>query len=232
MRTAVTRSGSSPATGRLLGHAGVYPVGHGLSQVHQLMRPAPDGNSPSGASDGPLMMGVGSWDALRDSGKAADAFSCPAATPTSHRPQLTHQRLAKTIALFDIRASDIRHWNQGSVQVPDIICLSKKLTLLFSALCLPIIGDLLEDGACKMTPLRSLFLVTLLVSAPAMAEPLETVDAGAGKIQLAEQRVICPPRGNRECRTVDVKPTRAGCRRVSTGGRGRGNAFKMVCDQG
>jgi hypothetical protein len=43
-----------------------------------LMSPAPDGNSPSGASGGPLMMGVGSWDALVDSGKAADAFSCPA----------------------------------------------------------------------------------------------------------------------------------------------------------
>jgi hypothetical protein len=85
-----------------------------------------------------------------------------------------------------------------------------------------------------MTPLRGLFLVTLLASAPAVAEPLDKlqVDAGPGKIQFAEQRVVCPPRGNRECRTVDVKPTRAGCRRVSTGGRGRGNAFKMVCDQG
>ena len=59
-----------------------------------------------------------------------------------------------------------------------------------------------------MTPLRGLFLVTLLASAPAVAEPLDKlqVDAGPGKIQFAEQRVVCPPRGNRECRTVDVKP--------------------------
>jgi hypothetical protein len=85
-----------------------------------------------------------------------------------------------------------------------------------------------------MNPICGLFLVTLLASAPAMAESLDKfqVDAGAGKIQVAEQRVVCAMRGNRECRAVDVKPTPAGCRRVSTGGRGRGNAFKLVCNQG
>jgi hypothetical protein len=86
--------------------------------------------------------------------------------------------------------------------------------------------------SCKMNPIRGLFLVTLLASAPAIAEPFDKTqfDAGAGKIQIAEQRVVCF--GNRQCRTVDVKPARAGCRRVSTGGRGRGNAFKIVCGEG
>jgi hypothetical protein len=86
-----------------------------------------------------------------------------------------------------------------------------------------------------MNPIYGLFfLVTLLASAPAMAEPLDQfqVDARAGKIQVAEQRVVCPFKGNRECRTINVKPAPPGCHRVSTGGKGRGNAFKLVCNQG
>jgi hypothetical protein len=82
-----------------------------------------------------------------------------------------------------------------------------------------------------MNPICGLFLVTLLASAPAIAEPFDKtqVDAAAAKVQIAEQRVVCF--GNRQCRTVDVKPARAGCRRVSTGGRGRGNAFKVAGHQ-
>jgi len=93
-------------------------------------------------------------------------------------------------------------------------------------------GRAKQMESCKMNPIRGLFLVTLLASAPAIAEPFDKtqVEAGAGKIQIAEQRVVCF--GNRQCRTVDVKPARAGCRRVSTGGRGRGNAFKVVCGEG
>jgi hypothetical protein len=85
-----------------------------------------------------------------------------------------------------------------------------------------------------MNPICGLFLVTLLASAPAIAEPLDKfqIDTEAGKIQVAEQRIVCPHIGNRQCRTIDVKPAPAGCRRVSTGGRGRGNTFKLVCDQG
>jgi hypothetical protein len=45
-----------------------------------------------------------------------------------------------------------------------------------------------------MDPICNLFLVTLLASAPAIAEPLDKfqVDAGAEKIQVAEQRIVCP----------------------------------------
>ena len=96
----------------------------------------------------------------------------------------------------------------------------------------PLRGADQANESCKMNPICGLFLVTLLASAPAIAEPFDKtqVDAAAAKVQIAEQRVVCF--GNRQCRTVDVKPTRAGCRRVSTGGRGRGNAFKVVCGEG
>jgi hypothetical protein len=86
-----------------------------------------------------------------------------------------------------------------------------------------------------MNPICGLVLVTLLASAPAMAEPLDKfhVDAGGGKIQVAEQRIVCPYHGNKQCHTIDVKPAPSGCRRVSTGGIGpRSNRFKLVCGQG
>jgi hypothetical protein len=62
----------------------------------------------------------------------------------------------------------------------------------------PIIGDFLEDVRAmepiEMNSMCGLFLVTLLASAPAFAEPLHKfqVDAGAEKILVAEQR-------SREC---------------------------------
>jgi hypothetical protein len=85
-----------------------------------------------------------------------------------------------------------------------------------------------------MNPVCGLFLVTLLASAPAIAEPLGKFesDAGAGKIQVAEQRIVCPIHGNQQCHTINVKPAPPGCRRVSTGGLRSGNKFKLVCGQG
>ena len=84
-----------------------------------------------------------------------------------------------------------------------------------------------------MNPICGLFLVTLLASAPAIAEPLDKFQADAGgKIQVAEQRIVCPLHGNRECHTINVKPAPAGCRRVRTGGYLRGLSYKLVCGQG
>jgi hypothetical protein len=78
-----------------------------------------------------------------------------------------------------------------------------------------------------MNPVYGLFLVTLLASAPAIAEPLD------GKIRVAEQRIVCPGHPNRgQCHTIDVKPAPSGCRRVSTGGLRSGNRYKLVCGQG
>jgi len=83
---------------------------------------------------------------------------------------------------------------------------------------------------------RSLFLglaLALPLAWSAPAEPLDGLRAEQppGRVQLAEERVICPNRGNRSCRTITIRAPQPGCRRVSTGGLGRGNGFKTVCGQ-
>ena len=85
---------------------------------------------------------------------------------------------------------------------------------------------------------KSLLLGLALLSSmvwPAAAEPAADglqADRQAATIRLAEQRIICPNRGNRSCRTITVREPQLGCKRVSTGGLGRGNGFKTVCGQG
>ena len=85
-----------------------------------------------------------------------------------------------------------------------------------------------------MNPICALFLVTLLASAPAMAEPLDKfqVDAGAGKNSsrgttgcVSDARQSGMPRSRHETNS-------RGLSKVNTGGQGRGNAFKLVCNQG
>jgi hypothetical protein len=83
-----------------------------------------------------------------------------------------------------------------------------------------------------MTPSLGAYAV-ILIGWLATAQSSDELkgDREAGDIRLAQERIICPNRGDRSCRTVMPK-SKGGCRRVSTGGIGKGNSTAVACDRG